>query len=144
MQPIAHATLFSPWEPGVFSLILYGVLVCALVAGLLVLSARLGERKPHPEKLRAYESGVIPTGSARLAQPVPFYLVAIFFLVFDVEAVVIVAWAIACDRLGWPGWWQVVVFIGILMLSLLYLWKKGGLEWGPKATAPANARRTLS
>ena len=84
MQPIATVGL-SPWVPGVFSLIVYFLVVAVLIGVLLFLSAWLGEKKPNAEKARAYESGIIPTGTARLRYPVPFYLVAIFFLIFDVE-----------------------------------------------------------
>jgi NADH-quinone oxidoreductase subunit A len=108
-------------------------MVLGLVALLLFLASWLGEKKPNPEKLRPYESGVIPTGTARLRYPVPFYLVAIFFLIFDVEAAYIFAWAISYYGLGWAGWLQISFFIVVLLLGLLYIWKKGGLEWGPKA-----------
>ena len=95
MQPIVNSGSLSPWEPGIFSLVVFGLLIMALVGLLLFVASWLGEKKPNPEKLRPYESGVIPTGSARLRYPVPFYLVAIFFLLFDVEGAYIFAWAIA-------------------------------------------------
>ena len=80
MHPVKIAGTLSPWDPGIFSLIVYGVLVLGLVAVLLFISWWLGEKKINPEKLRPYESGIIPTGSARLHYPIPFFLVAIFFL----------------------------------------------------------------
>jgi NADH-quinone oxidoreductase subunit A len=123
MQPIATAGL-SPWVPGVFSLIVYFLVVAVLLGVLLFLSAWLGEKKPSVEKSRAYESGIIPTGTARLRYPVPFYLVAIFFLIFDVEGAYIFAW---------KGWLQISFFITVLLLGLFYIWRKGGLEWGPEA-----------
>ena len=132
MQPILIGGMLSPWQPGIFSLVVYGLLVLGLVAVLLFLASWLGEKKPNPEKLRPYESGVIPTGSARLRYPVPFYMVAIFFLIFDVEAAYIFAWAVAYDGLGWAGWLQISFFIFILILGLIYIWVKGGLEWGPR------------
>ena len=125
-EPIA-----SPWEPGVLSLLVYAFLVFGLVSILLFLASWLGEQKTGPEKLRPFESGVIPTGTARFRYPVPFYLVATFFLIFDVEAIFIFSWAVAFDRLGWSGWLQISFFIIVLLISLLYIWKKGGLEWGP-------------
>jgi NADH-quinone oxidoreductase subunit A len=106
-------------------------MVLGLVAVLLFFASWLGEKKSNPEKLRPYESGIIPTGSARLRYPVPFFLVAIFFLIFDVEAAYIFSWAISYDSLGWAGWLQTSFFIFVLLLGLLYIWKKGGLEWGP-------------
>ena len=131
MEPLSNIGTLSPWEPGTFSLAIYGLLVLILIAALLFLSSWLGEKKPTPEKLRPYESGVIPTGTARFRYSVAFYLIAAFFLIFDVEAVYIFSWAIAFDRLGWAGWWQISFFIIILLISLFYIWKKGGLEWGP-------------
>ncbi|MFH1953050.1 MAG: NADH-quinone oxidoreductase subunit A, partial [Pseudomonadota bacterium] len=91
----------SPWEPGVLSLAIYAAMVVLLMAILLFLTGWLGEKKINKEKLRPYECGIIPTGSARLRYPVPFYLVAVFFLIFDLEGAFIFAWAIACDELGW-------------------------------------------
>jgi NADH-quinone oxidoreductase subunit A len=121
----------SPWQPGILSLVVYLGLVFLLTGCLLFLCARLGEKRPAPQKKRPYESGIIPTGSARLEYPVPFYLVAIFFLIFDLEGAFIFTWAIAADDLGWSGWMQISFFIIVLLLSLLYIWRKGGLEWGP-------------
>jgi len=132
MQPIVNAAPLSPWEPNIFSMTLYGFMVTVLIAVLLFISSWLGQKKPSPEKLRVYESGIIPTGTARLRYPVPFYLVAIFFLIFDVEGAFIFSWAIACENLGWSGWFQITFFIFVLMLGLVYIWVKGGLEWGPR------------
>jgi NADH-quinone oxidoreductase subunit A len=121
---------FVPWSPNVLSLALYALLVLILMILLLVLSAWLGEKKAGAEKARPYECGIIPTGSARLRLPVPFYLVAVFFLLFDVEGAFIFSWAIAFENLGWKGWLQITVFIAVLVLGLVYIWRKGGLEWG--------------
>ena len=127
----------SPWEPGVFSLGVYTALVFGLLGVLLVLTGWLGQKEETAEKLRPYECGIIPTGLARLHYPVPFYLVATFFLIFDVEAAFIFTWAIAFQPLGWAGWLQMSFFIIVLLVSLFYLWKKGGLGWGPgKHRAP--------
>ena len=134
MQPIVNSGSLSPWEPGIFSLVIFGLLIIGLIALLLFVASWLGEKKPNPDKLRPYESGVIPTGSARLRYPVPFYLVAIFFLLFDVEGAYIFAWAIAWEKLGWAGWLQISFFIVVLILGLAYIWRKGGLEWGPTRT----------
>ena len=131
MQVVTNDGILSPWEPGIFSLVIFGILILALIALLLLIASWLGEKKPSVEKLRAYESGVIPTGNARLRYPVPFYLVAIFFLLFDVEGAYIFSWAIAWEKLGWSGWLQISFFIAVLILGLVYVWVKGGLEWGP-------------
>ena len=131
MEPLSGVGALSPWKPGILPLIVYAFLVLVLMAIFLFLSGWLGEKKTHPEKLRPFESGIIPTGSAHLRYPIPFYLMATFFLIFDVEAAYIFSWAIAFDRLGWSGWLQISFFIAVLLITLFYIWKKGGLEWGP-------------
>jgi NADH-quinone oxidoreductase subunit A len=131
VESVVNTGVLSPWEPGIFSLVIFALMVAAIVGLLLFIASWLGEKKPNTEKLRPYESGVIPTGSARLRYPVPFYLVAIFFLLFDVEAAYIFSWAIAWEKLGWAGWLRISFFITVLILALVYVWKKGGLEWGP-------------
>ena len=130
MTPV-ETGVFAPWIPGLFSLFVYAAAVFGLIGVLLFISAWLGEKRPTPEKRLPYESGIVPTGSARLRYPVPFYLVAIFFLIFDVEGAFIFSWAVAAEDLGWAGWLQMVFFISVLLAGLVYVWKKGGLEWGP-------------
>ena len=125
----SEVTSFSTWEPGILSLGLYALMVCALIAVLLFLCAWLGEKKKNPEKERPYECAVIPTGTARIRYPVPFYLIAIFFLIFDVEAAFIFSWAVAFVQLGWAGWFCILFFIAILLLCLVYIWRKEGLNW---------------
>jgi NADH-quinone oxidoreductase subunit A len=127
---VSPPPLFSPWEPGALSLAVYWLLVLGLTGVLLLLSGSLGARRPDAEKDRAYESGIVPTGPARLHRPVPFYLVAMFFLVFDVETAFLVLWAVAYDRLGWAGLASIAVFVGVLLVGLGYVWRKGGLDWG--------------
>jgi len=129
MQPISMSHAFSPWTPGVLSLVLYAGGVLVAIAVLLFLVARLGEKTQRPEKQRPYECGIIPTGLARFPYPVPFYLVALFFLIFDVEASYIFAWAVASDGLGWAGYLRIVFFILVLLFSLFYVWRKGALDW---------------
>jgi NADH-quinone oxidoreductase subunit A len=129
MEPISISHALSPWTPGVPSLILYTGLVLAAIGVLLFLIAWLGEKRYQTEKQRAYECGIIPTGLARFRYPVPFYLIAIFFVVFDVEAAFIFAWAIAFEDLGWFGYLRITFFIVILLFSLFYVWRKGALDW---------------
>ena len=132
MQAVDVQGVLAPWEPGMFSLALYGVVVIALTLVLLFLARWLGRQAPTAEKLRVYESGIIPTGQARLRYPVPFFMVAIFFLIFDVEGAYIFAWAVASRPLGWAGWFQIQFFIAVLIAGLAYVWVKGGLEWGSR------------
>jgi len=130
MDAIQNTGILSPWEPGLLSLAVYTILALGLILLVLFLASWLGEKRYHREKVRAYESGIIPTGTARLRYPVPFYLVAIFFLLFDVEAAYIFSWAIAFRDLGWKGWLQISFFILLLLFGLIYIWIKGGLDWG--------------
>jgi NADH-quinone oxidoreductase subunit A len=117
--------------PAFYQLLVYTLVTLVLIGALLLAASWLGDRRHSPAKDRAYESGVIPSGTARLAWPVPFYLVAIFFIVFDVEAAFIFTWAVANDLLGISGLIQITVFIVVLMAGLVWLWKKGALDWGP-------------
>ncbi len=107
--------------------------IAVFIVGLLLLLARyLGHRSSSPAKGEPYESGMVPTGAAKLGEPVPFYLVAIFFIVFDVEMIFVVSWAVAWDLLGWAGFLQITFFIVVLFAGLAWLWKMGGLDWGPR------------
>jgi len=117
---------------GLLSLGLYALIATGLILLLLILARFLGQRTYSDAKGAPYESAVEPTGDARLREPVPFYLVAIFFIVFDIEAVFVVSWAVAYDLLGWAGFWQITFFIVVLFSGLVYLWKMGGLDWGSK------------
>jgi len=119
----------SPWEPGVFSLVVYTILVVAFIALQLFLATWVGEKKKSTEKSRPYECGIIPSGSARFRYPVPFYLVAIFFLIFDVEGAYILTWAVVYEEVGLAGYVQMSFFIILLLVGLFYIWKHGGLDW---------------
>lgn len=111
---------------------LYTLMVFVMLGVLMFLATWLGRRAPNPVKDSPYESGVDPSGSARLKFPVQFYLVAIFFIVFDLEAVFIYSWAVSFDTLGWAGFGYITFFIAMLFAGLVYIWKKKGLEWGPR------------
>ncbi len=122
--------------PGDFpALAIYTGFAVMLIGILLLAAWWLGAKSHSANKDMPYESGVVPTGSARLAYPVPFYLVAIFFIVFDVEAVFIFTWAVAWDLLGLAGMIHITFFILVLLLGLVWLWLKGGLDWGPSREA---------
>jgi len=125
---VTHA-FTSEYLPFVF----HTALAILMIGFIHVAAWWLGVKRHSPAKGMPYESGIIPTGSARLHFPVPFYLVAIFFIVFDVESAFIFAWAVAWDLLGFPGLIHITFFIVILLLGLVWLWLKGGLEWGPSA-----------
>ena len=76
--------------------------------------------------------GVVPTGGARLRISAKFYLVAMFFVIFDLEAVFLYAWAVSLRESGWPGFVEAAIFIAVLLVGLLYVWRLGGLDWAPK------------
>ena len=111
-------------------LVVYAALVVVLVGAILLISSLLGPRHQERATGRPYESGSPLTGSARLRFSVRFYLLAVFFVIFDVEAIYLFAWAAAWRELGWTGYVAVAIFIGILLAVLLYLWRLGALDWG--------------
>ena len=110
-------------------LLAYTVIVIVLIAGLLFVSTLLGQKRQDHATHDVYESGIVPTGSANIKIAVPFYLTAILFIIFDLEAAFLFAWAISIREAGWLGFVEVVVFIFILLAGLLYLWRSGALEW---------------
>ena len=123
-------------------LAVYTLIAVLLIGVLLAAAYYLGSGKEAADKGIPYESGVLPTGSARHASQVPFYLIAIFFIIFDVEGAFIITWATAWDLLGIAGLVHITVFITVLLLGLVWLWIKGGLDWGPSAARlPGKAGR---
>ena len=96
----------------------------------VLLSRLLGPRKPTPEKLAPYECGMPPVGNARERHSVKFYLVAMIFLLFDIEVAFLYPFAMAIRELGWMGFIQIVVFFAILLGGYIYVWRKGVLDWG--------------
>ena len=119
------------WALGVYFLVLLFV-----IGVILVISWLLGPRHREPATGSPFEGGILSTGSARVRLSARFYLVAMFFVVFDLEAVFIYSWAVAAQELGWAGYWEIVIFIGVLAAALVYLWKLGALEWNPPRVRP--------
>ena len=97
--------------------------------GALLLSSLVGPRDPNPVKLAPYECGVTPVGSARERFSVKFYLVAMLFIIFDIEIVFLYPWAVVYRHLGSFGVVEMGIFVAVLLVGLVYVWKKGGLEW---------------
>jgi NADH-quinone oxidoreductase subunit A len=126
----------------ILPLALYTLVALLLVGGMLAAARWFGARRPSRNKEIPYESGIVPTGSAQFTYPVPFYLIAIFFIVFDVEAVFIFTWGVARTELGLPGLIHITFFIVVLLLGLAWLWMKGGLDWGPGGRSSGMKRRT--
>ncbi len=112
-------------------LFLYGMIVLSLVGAMLGLSYVLGQRHKDRATGDPYEGGILSTGSARIRFSSQFYLVAMLFVIFDVETIFIFAWAIAFRELGWYGYAGVTVFLILLVVVLIYEWRAGALDFGP-------------
>lgn len=112
-------------------MLVYAGGVVLLVGIMLVVPYFLGERHKETATDTVYESGVRVTGDARFKFPIHFYILAMFFVIFDLEVVFIVAWAINAKALGWAGYIAIATFIGILVAVFIYEWRIGALEFGP-------------
>ena len=122
---VSEAPLSALWP-----LAVYFAAVVGLLTIILTLSYFLGQRHRQMATAEPFESGIVSVGSARLRFPAKFYLVAVFFVIFDVESVFLFAWAIALRESGWPGFVEGLVFVLILIGALVYLWRLGALDWG--------------
>lgn len=116
------------WALGVYFLLLVFV-----IGVILLVSWLLGPRHHEPATGAPYEGGIVSEGSAHVRLSAKFYLVAMLFVVFDLEAVFIYSWAVAATELGWAGYSEIVIFIGVLLVGLAYLWRLGALDWNPLA-----------
>lgn len=123
-------------------LAVYFAAVIAVVLGMVLLSHLLGQRHREAATGEPYESGIVSQGSARVRFSARFYLVAMFFVIFDVEAAYLFAWSVAVPETGWTGYVEALVFLGILAAALAYLWRIGALDWGGKAAFRAGRRTT--
>ncbi|MDP6969781.1 MAG: NADH-quinone oxidoreductase subunit A [Gammaproteobacteria bacterium] len=112
------------WPLAVFLLLLIG-----LISVMLTLPRVLGGQRRSRAVNEPYECGIVPVGSTHFRIPVPFYLFAIFFVIFDLEVVFLFAWAVAVTETGWAGFIEALVFIVILFVALIYLWRLGALDW---------------
>lgn len=105
------------------------ICICLIMIGL---AALLGGRAYGRAKNKPFESGVDSVGNARLRFSAKFYLVAMFFVIFDVEALYLFAWSISVRESGWVGFIEATIFISLLLVGLIYLWRIGALDWAPK------------
>lgn len=122
---VMSAELLSQYLPIIIFLAIAGV-----VAALMVFSSMLvAKQKPDSEKLSAYECGFEPFNDARSKFDVRFYLVAILFIIFDLEVAFLFPWAVSLGRIGLFGFWSMMAFLGILTIGFIYEWKKGALDW---------------
>jgi NADH-quinone oxidoreductase subunit A len=112
--------------------IVYFGAVILLVLTMLALSWLLGQRRANKATNMPFESGVVSVGTPQIHMSVEFYLIAIFFVIFDLETVFIFAWAVAFFELGWQGYAAIMLFIVVLTVALIYEWRSGALDWGIK------------
>jgi NADH-quinone oxidoreductase subunit A len=112
-------------------LAVYFACTLGVVAFMVGASYLLGQRHKDRATGEPYESGIVSEGSARLRFTARFYLTAMLFVIFDLEAVFIFTWAVAVVELGWTGYIVILIFIGLLLVALGYLWRVGALDWGP-------------
>ena len=125
-------------------LFLYGTIVVGLVIVMLGLSFVLGQRHKERATDEPYEGGILSAGSARLRFSAQFYLIAMLFVIFDVETIFIFSWAIAFEELGWFGYVGVIVFVILLFVVLIYEWRNGALDFGPDGKKILKAYKRLT
>ncbi len=126
-----------------FELLIYTFLIIGMAFIIIGLSRLLGKATHTKVKDTPYESGIAPTGGAHVRTSIPYYLVAIFFLLFDVEVAFLYAYGTAVRDLGWDGFVKVMIFIGFLSGGLAYIWLRGGLEWRHHTKKVHNSRLSL-
>jgi NADH-quinone oxidoreductase subunit A len=115
--------------PGFWPILIMLGLGAGFGGGSVLLSQFLGPRRPTPEKSAPYECGMPAVGDARERQSVKFYLVAMIFLLFDIEVAFLYPWAIAFRDLGMTGFWQLLTFFALLLTGYVYVWRKGVFDW---------------
>ena len=125
-------------------LLIYAILAILIVGGMISISYYLGQRHRERATGETYESGIDITGSARLKFPIQFYMIAMFFVIFDLEVVFLVAWAIAFKEVGWLGYVAALVFIMILIAVFIYEWRIGALDFGPSGKKILKAYKRLN
>ena len=112
-----------------FPVLVQALLAMALAAGLLTASYLLGKRVRNKVKDMPYESGIVPTGDARQRFSVKFYLVAMLFILFDIEAIFLYPWAVVFRDLRMAGFVEMLIFVVLILSGFFYIWKKGALDW---------------
>ena len=121
--------MFTELLQNYFSIILFLIIAFTLSVGFIVLNYLLSPKKPDPEKLSAYECGFEPFSDSRMEFDVRFYLVAILFIIFDLEIAFLFPWAISLGKIGLLGFISMMIFLFILTIGFIYEWKKGALDW---------------
>jgi NADH-quinone oxidoreductase subunit A len=136
MQPLTDHQIYFP-------VFVQAVIAVGLAAGLIGASSLLGKRAKSPLKDTPYESGMAPTGSARERFSVKFYLVGMIFILFDIEAVFLYPWAVVYRDLKLFGFFEMLVFVAVVLVGFFYVWKKGALDWS-MTTAMRDAKEAAN
>lgn len=123
----------TSFPPEYWALAIFIIGVIGMCCFMLFVPVWLGGRTWGRAKGEPFESGVVGQGTARLRFSAKFYMVAMFFVIFDVEALFLYAWAVSAKEAGWPGFIEATIFILVLLAGLVYLWRLGALEWAPEA-----------
>ena len=121
--------MLSEFLQDYFSIIIFLFIAMGLSVGFIFLNFLLSPKKPDPEKLSTYECGFEAFGDSRMEFDVRFYLVAILFIIFDLEIAFLFPWAISLGKIGLIGFWSMMFFLFILTIGFIYEWKKGVLDW---------------
>jgi len=117
---------------GLWPFVLYAAVVIVVAGAMIAASFLLGQRHRENDTEEPYESGILATGSARMRFDVKFYMIAMFFIIFDLESVFIFAWSVSLFETGWAGYVEMALFISVLAAMLIYLWRIGALDWCPR------------
>jgi len=123
-QQTAHAAYWP--------LLVYALSAIVLVGGALAMGHLLGPRRSGRGRSAPFESGIVPLGFARFRTSVQFYVVAMLFVIFDMETVFLFAWSVAAREAGWVGYIALLVFVAVLAVALAYEWAVGALDWAPR------------
>ena len=124
MQPVVAA-----YFPVLVFLAVAGGIATLMVGGSMLASRLMGEDQPYPQKVAAYECGFEPFDDARRRFDVRYYLVAILFIIFDLEVAFLFPWAVSLSRIGLFGFFSMIAFLAVLTVGFIYEWRKGALEW---------------
>mgnify|MGYP003576853940 FL=1 len=121
-------TIAHNWS---FAVYIFGIIfVCVFMLAIPVL---MGGRSKGKAKTEPFESGIVSVGGARLRLSAKFYLIAMFFVIFDIEALFLYAWSVSVRESGWAGFIEVVIFVSVLLVGLFYIWRIGALDWSSEA-----------
>ena len=121
-MPSSYSELYFP-------ILVQAIVAMALAGGLLTVSYLLGHRIRNRVKDMPYESGIVPTGDARHRFSVKFYLVGMLFILFDIEAIFLYPWVVVFREIGMPAFFEMLVFVILILSGFFYIWKKGALDW---------------